>query len=119
MVQNSRQYVDRTLTYGPSWSASASVGQPVTRAQLASPGVFFTIKTNETDTDALLALTDASAANIEWLDEDAGQIRIKFGTNTAALAGDAKYYELRVKLTGGDNISVERGRFNIVQSIVD
>lgn len=109
---------DFFLKYGPTHSVAAKRGTPVLQADVTK--TFFYIKTNESDADAWLELTDASSSQIEWVDATAGHIRIKYGASTAGQASSSpQYWELRVKLSDGTYLTWGRGTIFVKESIVD
>ena len=112
-----RGFLDFTMRYSNKWSVVAKRNTPVLKADTST--VYFYVKTNLSDAAAAFTLTDASAAQIEWLDENEGKIRVKLGTNTEGQVGDNQWYELRVKLTDATWITVEQGRIHIKDSVVD
>lgn len=115
--EGERGYLDYTLTYSDKWSAVAKRGEPVVRADTTT--VYFYVKTSRGDATAAISLSDDSASEIEWLDEDAGQIRVKLGTNTEGEAGDGQVYELRIKFSDGSFVTADDGTIDIIDSIVD
>jgi hypothetical protein len=110
--------VDYTLTYSANWSNAAKRGLPVLQADVSR--VYWYAKTLKTDTSAWLTLTDASASQIAWLDATAGKIRVFVGSaTTEGHAGDAQYYECRIKFSDGTYATVDSGTLNVLQSLVD
>lgn len=115
VYENSDDYVEfRPFTYGRDWSDETKIGEAAVQADFTR--IYFYVKESDSDEDPWLALTDASASQIEWLSDG---IRIKFGSNTNGHSGDDQVYELRVKTTGGRYITLRKGRFNVIESTVD
>jgi hypothetical protein len=107
---------DFTLTYGPTWSDTTKRGTPVPKSDTTR--VFFYVKKLVSDTSAWLTLND-NGQGITWLDTANGKIRVTFGTGTSGRAGDGQTWELRIKLSDGTYISVDRGTFNVIDSLID
>lgn len=117
--ESARSIVQFTMTYSATdWSDSTKLGKPVKKTELfATPAVFFSLRpltggANDLD------YTDSDTTKIEWIDEDAGIINIKFGGDTEGMVGK-KNYELRVKLLNGSWITVDTGELEILESLVD
>ena len=66
-----------------------------------------------------MELTDDVETEIEWVDEDTGEILIFFGLSSEGEIEDNQKYELRVKFSDGSFITLEKGIVNIRDSIVD
>lgn len=115
--EGERAYLDYTLKYGRNWSVTAKQNTPILNSDTSA--VYFYVKTNRSDASPAISLSDASATQIEWLDDDTGEIRVKLGTNTEGEAGDNQVYELRVKFSDGTFLTVEDGTINIIDSPVD
>lgn len=109
---------DFTLTYSQSWSDATKRGLPVPKTDTSK--VFFYVSKTITGSP-WLTLTDASSSQIQWLDAVNGKIRVFFNGNqgTAGQIGDSQAYELRIKMADGTYVSVERGTFNVLDSVVD
>lgn len=120
IIAGKRQFIDFTMTFSDDWSVEANRGNPITLT--LSDGVFLSIKRHKTDAgDALLTLKDEDAGGadtqIEWIgDGTTGVVRVKFGSNTATFEGTYDY-ELTVKLSTGDYISVKQGKINVTPSV--
>lgn len=112
-----RAFIDYTLTYGPDWSVTADRNQPVDRSDVTV--VYFYVKTSLSAASPWISLSDASASQIEWLDEDAGQIRVKIPVSTEGQVQDGHEYELRIKWTDGTFTTADRGQLHVKNSIVD
>jgi hypothetical protein len=117
VIESSRSFIDRTLLYGANWSDEDKQGEPVARDDLTA--VYFFLKEDIDDASPVLSLSDAAPSQIEWIDEDEGEIRIKLGTNTEGLAGYKQAYELRLKFPDGSFVTAERGTLDILDSVVD
>jgi hypothetical protein len=119
LKEGHRRAYPYTMKYDPLYSIVAKRNTPILRSDLTNPGVFFNVKTKESDTNAWLILKDDVPNQITWEDEAAGKILINFNTNTLERTGDNQFYELRVKLSDGSYLTVDSGRLHILESIVD
>ena len=118
VTEGDNSKADFTLTYSQSWSDSTKRGLPVLKADTTK--VFFYVAKTITGTP-WLTLSDASASQIQWLDTANGKIRVFFNGNqgTSTQIGDGQFYELRLKMADGTYVSVESGKFNVLNSVVD
>ncbi len=113
-----RNFVDLTMTYDSTyWSNPAKQGQPVLKADLiSSPGVFCSLVGIENGSD-VLDLSDSSSTQIEWIDVNAGKIRVHLDAATLLLSG-LYAYEIRVKLADSSYVSVQGGQISFAGSVV-
>ena len=109
---------DFTLTYGPDWSVAAKRNTPVLKSDLAATGVYFHVKATAGGA-AWLTFTDANSAQIEWLDQALGKIRVHFPETTEGRVADQQPYELRLKFSDGKWLTAESGVLNVKESTVD
>ena len=110
-----RGLIDYTLMYSPKWSVAAKRNTPVLESDTSV--VYFYVK-NPSGT-AVVSLSDANSAEIEWIDTALGKIRVKLGTGTEGKVNDDNDYELRIKFTDGGFVTADAGKLDILESVVD
>lgn len=107
------------LRYGQNYSDSALRGTLVLKSQLSTPGVFFYVNDGENTTTQLITHDDNTAQEIIWNDQAAGDLYVKIkSSDTQSLAVGTHYYELRIKKSAGDYLTLAYGRFIILPTIV-
>lgn len=116
LYEAARGFFDFTLIYGDRWSQAPLRGKPVPRSAVSK--VFFSLKDDIADTDAIVSLSDEDISEIEWLDEENGKVRVKLGEKTEGHTGEDKPYELRLKMCDGSWITAFSGLLTILPSVV-
>ncbi len=111
-----RGFFDFTLTYGERWSDESLQGKPIPKSALDR--AYFSVKNAVSDADPIIALTDETPSEIQWIDEVNGKIRVKLGETTEGNAGNNKEYELRLKMLDGSWLTAKAGKFDILPSVV-
>jgi hypothetical protein len=112
-----RGYLKYVLRDGKDWSDEEKRGEPIARDDVEA--VYFSVKERLSVASPIISLSDANDDEIEWLDEDAGVILVKLGTQTEGHAGDNQVYELRLKSEDGTYLTVESGTIHILDSLID
>lgn len=104
-----------TLLYDETYGVVALRGTPVKRAHLAAPGLFLSVfaSYDAADDDPLFTLSDADSAQIEWVNEETGEVLFHFPGAQITRRGAGMYFQTVAKLLNGRNMVPENGTGNI------
>lgn len=116
VIEGRKYNIPFTMTYSDDWDEVIKRGEPIERADVTT--VYFYMKRRATDSTARLELSDAETTEIEWIDENEGQIEVHLNSNTSGFSG-YNDYELSIKWPDGSFSTVEIGKMFITESVVD
>jgi hypothetical protein len=116
VIEGRKFNIPFTMSYSADWHDPAKQGLPIEQADVDT--VYFYMKRRANDAVARLELTDADAAEIDWIDTENGEIEVLLGANTSGFAG-YNDYELSIKWPDGSFSSVEIGKMFVQESVVD
>lgn len=109
-----QKYQPINMRYSADWNDDAKAGLVVPKTDTQK--IFFFLinkKTRATE----LTLDDDDPTEIEWLDEDEGQIQVALNSeDTQAIAAGEKQYEVWALLTSGSKALVDDGEFKLLAS---
>ena len=104
------------LKYGANWSVAADRGNAIPKSDTTT--VYFYVKEKESDTTAFVEYDDGTATEIEWTDENGGELRVILGEETEGHVGTEMPWELRAKMSGGAWVTLDSGTIEIEDSPV-
>ena len=110
------EYVHFVMLFGPRWSGPEADGEVIPRSRVSV--VDFYIKDSETDEEYILHLSDGNATQIEWLNEDTGEIAVLVGNNATNIMDDPTLkWELKITIATGERLSLGTGECALEASL--
>jgi len=116
IVEGRKYAIPYTMTYDEDWIDESDIGNPIQRSETEK--VHFYIKRRAEDVTARVELTDDVETEIEWVDENTGEILVHLNVNTSGFGG-YNDYELAVEFPDGSFTTMDIGKIFIIQSVVD